>query len=496
MNGIPKNMRPILEELYAIDGTLRRHEKELVQLISELLVSKPDTKFDKEFAYRLREELMGRAPKPAWYSFIMTRPLVYSLSSLAVLLLVVVSVVLNSKKNDGELAFVGDKRQNFEIRQETKAVGERAFGTLKAEAPSKNNAAETDTKQTPETTSGPQQSQPPSLKAEGSGVGGGGTPIDSPLIYPEFVQYRFVYKGEPAQLKDDKGEVLKRTKGLESSKQLVSFLEGAKVLADFGSFENLKLRLLEVVEDKDGGYVINVNFDEGSVWINQNWDRVRILKTEEAKDSPEIKDPEIISIANEFLKSHNINTSLYGEPIVERPQYAIMSGEARPEIWPGFRDVIVRYPLLLSGKKAYDEGGNPYGLEVGINPSEKRVSRVGNLTSQVYESSLYELETDFKKILEYAKRGSVYGYFEGSERIVEIELEAPQRVLLRHWQSGDELLVPALLFKIKNRPERYYGSNAVVIPLVKDLLKAQVIPSKIEPGVGSGESSAGAPAPQ
>ena len=59
----------ILENLYQIDSSLKKHELELIKLIQNMSDLKPDTKFDEAFAARLRAQLLNLKPelKPEAY---------------------------------------------------------------------------------------------------------------------------------------------------------------------------------------------------------------------------------------------------------------------------------------------------------------------------------------------------------------------------------------------------------------------------------------------
>lgn len=53
----------ILKELYELDSELKNHEPELIRIINEILKSRPDTKFDENFAKKLRAQLLGESFK-------------------------------------------------------------------------------------------------------------------------------------------------------------------------------------------------------------------------------------------------------------------------------------------------------------------------------------------------------------------------------------------------------------------------------------------------
>ena len=53
--------KQILNDLYMIDGSLKKHEKEVTEIVNKLLESKPDIKVDGNFVRELRMELVKRA---------------------------------------------------------------------------------------------------------------------------------------------------------------------------------------------------------------------------------------------------------------------------------------------------------------------------------------------------------------------------------------------------------------------------------------------------
>jgi len=55
-----KKIRQILNDIYMIDNSLRDKEKDLIKIIEELASSRPNTKFDENFAKRLRLEIAHR----------------------------------------------------------------------------------------------------------------------------------------------------------------------------------------------------------------------------------------------------------------------------------------------------------------------------------------------------------------------------------------------------------------------------------------------------
>jgi hypothetical protein len=499
------NIDTILEELYAIDPSFREHEKELRTLVIKLVTLKPDTKFDQTFADQLKTQLLGvsLSTKPLSFMdrFLSATAMRYAVSGGLIAFLVFVPLTYYFVSNNNVPGAPLDSGFSFEVK--TTQVKKNAFGTLTssdqaAAAPLTNrdsaSKAEDSFMQTlPEF---------PSFSAGGKGGGsfeesagmapssGGVTSVDRSMIAPVppemYVNYKYVYTGDPLKL-ESSGIVLKRVKSIEAMSQLNTFLQKTNFnLVDLGSFTRLKLRSFELGEDKDFGYNISVNFDEGMISINPQWDKwnmnVREYKPIQSSEVPD--DKTLISIADKFLREHNISTKDFGSPTVDnnwRNGYPALMEKS--SVWYGPEAINVTYPLQVNGMEVYDEGGYPFGLQVSVAVREKRVWGVYNLTSQSYESSEYPLETDTKKIISLAEE-SPYGYYmpmmKGEEatqdqKTEELKLGSAKPVLMKFWKydegKNEELLVPALLFPILDRPENmaFWQKNKIV-PLVKDIL--------------------------
>ncbi|RLC38071.1 hypothetical protein DRH27_03180, partial [Candidatus Falkowbacteria bacterium] len=131
------------------------------------------------------------------------------------------------------------------------------------------------------------------------------------------------------------------------------------------------------------------------------------------------------------------------------------------------------------GKTVYDESGHPSGLTVNVNIRYKKVSGLYNFKLVDYESSDYEAEIDTDRLLQYAEHGGRYGNYAYPEtdKTVEIKLGEPKLSLIRYWHydqsklKGEELLAPAYIFPIIEKPEQdYFYRQSVVVPLIKELL--------------------------
>jgi len=244
----------ILNELYQIDSSLRRHEKELIKLIQELLDKKPEVVLDKSFRKELREELLKRTEKPSLFL-----PFLKPVGFVALGALIFAAVILPFIGKDFESPF----------RFEAQKVEREGFGNL-------------------------------ALKQEEVlGKGGGMTEASAPRL--EMVDYSYSYTGEDFKVPEQM-EVLKK-KQAEVSFELGSFLS-QKEIAGF-DISKLKDPCLEnfSLKDKDG-YSVNVDFSSGLVSIF----KLPVFQ------GGNVSEREALQTAESFLKEYEVDLSNYSEP--------------------------------------------------------------------------------------------------------------------------------------------------------------------------------------
>src|SRR3989338_6414199 len=187
-----QEIQRLLEDLYAIDPSLRSHEAELVRILEMFQDLRPDTKFDSRFAEQLRAQLTRRSAPVSrpdnWLTALFMKKMSFAIAGSALVLVLAVAAVYygsGSKKAPRRLASL-DLGQE---QQQVKMLAERAFGDLQAQG-------QQDGALTPEAAGTP------------VGFGGGGgiamkdadlrfsAPI-SPEIYPyPYERLRFVYSGD------------------------------------------------------------------------------------------------------------------------------------------------------------------------------------------------------------------------------------------------------------------------------------------------------------
>lgn len=339
------NIDQIIAELYEIDPTLKEHDAAIRKIITEFVAKKPDTKFDKAFAAKLRARLIEEAgkspaspahePIPSPYWNLQRSFMALGGVLLAILILVVFlpngtpaspgagqHFTTEGKGSFGELAFNGTGQER------TAAVLPQANSTEDSGTSANAPAA------MPQSMTMTEGSVPVSSGAGSAGAGmvaggmGGGT-SGKALIYPgPITEYAYTYVGDDFELTDKTGDVYSRVKGgnagIAAAAQLKDFGLG---LVGLGTFGSMRLGNFELAEDKADGYRISVNLDEGSISIYPNYQKWTLYNARDAQSLTQkdaLSNEKIITIAEAFMKAHGIDRSIYGDPIVENNQLVPM----------------------------------------------------------------------------------------------------------------------------------------------------------------------------
>ena len=497
-----EQINQIIDELISLDASFAGHKDELEKILLAILAVRPEPKIDSQFAQMLKNKLLTQnymeeqqPQKTGWLSFL-NRKFVYAsaLAAVVVVLIATAAVYYGKISSKGGLSFGSDVRVSH--------TAEKAFGSLA-----------TLTAATGQGGGGTQSAVSSSAPmAFGMGGGGGGTALDAkgmPIRY-EPVAYKYVYKGDDLSQPSDKLDVLKKQNPNTSA--LLSDLSPLGLgLVNINSFGSLKLQSLNLTQDN--GYNVYVDATSGTVSINGFYD-IMPLNTElctpsgcpqpdPIKESDIPSDSTLISIANQFLADHGIATTAYGDPEVQN-QYRVINYEtlkAQPNAlvyWP--ESISVVYPLKVSDSVVYDESGAKTGLYVNISVRSSKVMGVGNLTTQDYQASAYDAETDPARLLKYAENGGLYNYSydDPNARVVEVDLGTPTQSYVQMWNydnnTSQQVLVPSLIFPITNQvSDPGFYRQSVVVPLIKDILDKNDnsgAPAKILNG-GSGTASPG-----
>lgn len=488
----------ILNDLYAIDPEFKKHESEIRSIIEQLLELKPAAEIDENFKHQLKynliEKLGNMEIKNRNNNFDKAKFFRYFIPGIALMILLVLAGGYLYKT--GGMKFAqnlrpSEKKNAIADFSKVKITGanDLAFGSLAGgSAGSSSTTAPTANSTNSNGKAMGLAPAPNFMPATGFGGGGG---IAAPNMRIRQPMYKFEYKGDPIDLPDAKLDVLKKDQpGLQGSD--ASALVGSMGfgLANLSSFDNAQLQQFSIAQEVPFGYNINVSLTDSSISIYQQWDQwpnackqdvcppIQPLTPDKIPDNATL-----IGIAKDFVSEHQINVDAYGDPIIQtdyrRIYYATPSAMRADFYVPD--QINVLYPLVVNGKTVFDGSGNPMGMTVGVDIRNNKVASVWNITSHTYQASAYDAETDFQKLVDYADKGGYNGvYYSGAnENYTTLELETPSIQWMDYYQYKEgvstELLVPALVFPIKDAPADLYQKN-VVVPLITDILNNLVSP--------------------
>jgi hypothetical protein len=470
-----KIIKQILEDIYLIDPDLRKEEKKLIKLIEELIDKKPDAKFDKDFSLNLRREVLEKIDSLEKQKvnnfnlanlFFMKKPVLVGSGFLVLALLIVVSISIQKDSTSIKLS-----NESFNLEPKISRVNSQAFDSV-GEVVQTNGANER------------------SLEAP-AGLGGGNgayATSEAKMIMPDYINYKYNYVGEEFTV-PELGDVYKKVTSPNAGQALAQNFQKDLGLLDLRKFKNTSLSNFSISEDREFGYQVSFNFVDNIVSINQNWDKWpnpnKDCRDNACFESNKLKiedvpsDAEIISIAKAGINNYGIDTSMYGEPKINKAwRRSYDMAEVKSEAYiPDTISVI--YPLRIEGKEVVEDYGYGVGLNVNVNIRYNKVSGINNIALNDFEVSSYPLEQDIDRLLKFAKQGGLYkrNYISEESRDVVVELGTPEVSLVANWKyneetgRGENYYVPALVFPIVNEVDnKYYNRQSVSIPLLPELL--------------------------
>lgn len=459
----------IVADLISLDPEFAKIEKEIRVLAQKMLAAKPRSEIDANFKKSLKNELLARAAQlksaPSKLSFnpFKMQKFFYSLAGAAVALAILFGV-----QNYNRIVPSSDSVAEFTVQ----SVEPRAFGSLVADS----NTA-------------------PAAGKGGGGGGAAGVTLDMARggqMMGEYTITKFIYDG-PITFPVGTVDVLKRVKNNVSSGSLLSSLANFNFgLADFSSLQNLKLQNFGFAEDRDRGYLVYVDAEGGSVSISQNWQNwpnvyaacgvigaaPDCYQKLQLKESEMLSDADNYKIAADFVQRFSINLNNYGAPEIVSPWREELARTTDKENFYFPEAISVVYPLEVSGKKVYTDGGWVEGVNIAVDQRLKLATSVWNLQTQQYQSSAYAAVTDEALFRKFLENGGIYSWYPedtSNARIIEVTLGDPEMVWLRYsnFQNGqnDDLLVPALKFPVVKIPDgEYVYQKAIIVPLAAEIL--------------------------
>ena len=490
-------IQKIIDDLYKIDPSLKKKEPELASIIEKLLATKPEAKVDEKFLAELRQEVMTALSAKSmkvnhWENLVsalknVSRP-VYAISGAALALLIVIPLLQTGGSQPQVGSFLADSFGGYEtmkVATNIESLGANAFGALGLSG------------------GGADQLEAGAAPSVAVGRGGGGGMLSAPttvateaavmdigMVSPKMYQpSRFVFDyGNELPSLSGTVEVLKfNTQGNSVSGSLLS--QASMGLMDTSRLQGVKTQNINLIEDRDYGYQVNMNFDDNSIHIYQNWQKWPQTSSCNSQgictspprlteaDMP--SDQKVIAASDEFLKRMGIDRSGYGQPIIDDrwEKYKTTAESSGEEFWlPD--NITVIYPMEVNGVPVFD-GGGLSGINVQYSVRHNRVAGAGPIALSSFFGSEYETQTDTDVLTKAIKDGGPNRWY--SEEVmkeVHYQLGDPvdcYTLTYSHSSVGkaEKLLVPAWAFPVIRTGDEddngyVYYSDYVILPLAKD----------------------------
>ncbi len=489
-------LKNILEDLYSFYPDLKKHEKELKELVLKMIENKPEIKFDESFALDLKGRLMSslnlNKKNTNKFNFnIMNRRIFVaagSLVALSIVFIAAISFYTPNKNNDSVwniASLISNKNREVAVSE----LAPNSFGSLRTlsyVAGGEGRSLEPDSDLLRQGHLGDSE------RSMVTATMGSEIEDDMSLRIMPYSGVRYVYTGEDLNLDDISSLVYKQIKDQdEITKSLAKNLSSFDFPGiDLKTFDNLRVSNISFSEDKDRGLMLNFELKNGMLSIYENWEKWAIPEIDACGADAECynkyrvrisdmpSNDSAISIANDFLADHNIDTTNYSEPQMDTNWLNYYEAAEDKDDYYFPTQVAVIYPLLIDGQKVRDQNGYLSGLSVDINVMEKKVSGLHGLMPYKFQSSSYDLVRDTERIIALAEDGGYSRSYYGldDENIRELELDTPEFSYAKMWRQvnnvDEDILVPALMFPvIKKASEPYYGVDYVVVPLVEELIE-------------------------
>jgi hypothetical protein len=490
MKNLKEKINIILEDLYQIDSSFKNYEKDLRQLIKNLLELKPQAELDEEFRQELKAKILNRieelkAKKQTNRTSFLSKLHLIRLPAYAALgvSVIILALLVGTVYYKGQSLFEGEKISLIKGIKINPLSNNRAFGSL-----------EDSDSQTLK-----QQEEAAEMNApQGLGTGPGSLadkPVEVEIAPYRPIDYKYVYEGE-LNLDGDYVKVLQRSieNNLGSFNNIINRFNLG--LMDLNKFSDISFKTIRLEEDSEAGYNVSINLDQGMISIYKNWsnwptvqESSEVISKDISQSKPAFNsnnipnDSTLIDIANHFCKRYKIDLTPYGEPEVYQEREFLIQREAEAENFiPAPSNIRLIYPLLIEGKRVYTTSGEIFGLDISIDIAKKKVSGLYNLTVHQYYESNYDMASE-KDVLSYLEEGATQGhvyYRDDQRKKVTVKLEEPTMGYVKYWQHSknrgempQEILVPALIFSIQEKPADavYNFRDKIVVPLAKDLIE-------------------------
>lgn len=495
-----KNIKNILSELYEIDESLKDKEEELIKIIKTMINLRPNIKIDENFKSQLRTQISEKitseklknyqtSQKPnLWQIF----AYIFGTAGVAAFWFFVLgeNFVNNIPKDSTEVKTANilkekTKMLTFENTVIESSEGFWNLGNIWINQQAKGmwgwwEITPTQTLKEQSRTFSQEMSDdavmdmmmiepmPSKMIA----------PVDPDWV-PEVYRYHFSWDFD-IEIPESMAVYKKQTQN-NLWKTFASYFSNFNFNGvNISNFSDLWVSYITLNQDKNYGYSLNIDFENGNLNIYKNWAKWPQIDYNENQKQIFLPETEVIQIAKNFIKEYNIDVSTYWEAKVDSNYANILAKYTSAKIMPDYvnNNTSVVFPLIVDGKEISEEYGQISWVRVEVDLSEKKVVSLNGLSVNNYLKSNYETETNKENILKVANVWGRFGFYTPETdkvKYVDIGLKNPKLKYINSYQYNnfwqEQFLIPAIVFEVEKDENENYYSNTVIVPLLKDFYK-------------------------
>lgn len=464
------NIKNILDELYKIDPNLREKEENLIKIIAEMIILKPNIKVNQNFKNELREKLYSQIVTKK-YQKTNNKPNIWQILTyifgwvwIAAFSFIFINkdLILNtevintkiSEKTDNEtsvstaslpLKTTKSENKDIEIKKIDKLENKKIENiTPKPKAKIENNIWSLETKDNLENT----QNDISTSNLESS-IPESDMALDS--VQTEQYKVQWVFWSTNSLVQNNTkyvfswslNDILKSQMDVYSQIKTKNntFIENKDIDLTHSNLDSLVYS-----QDKENWYYITIDNKNNYIRIEKNYEYWKSQNSEDLN----LTNEEILKTANDFLNTFKINTQNYWSWIIQKDSLESNYNTQKE----------VTYPFIIDWKKILLEDWSYKWIKITVDLKENKVISMYWLDLNNYIKTLYDVENNEENILKSLNKNTT----SDDKNLEIINLSNPKIEYISKYMSlnwvNKEYLIPAITFEKQ-------WSDKLIIPLVK-----------------------------
>ncbi len=464
------NIKNILDELYKIDPNLREKEENLIKIIEEMIILKPNIKVNQNFKNELREKLYSQIVTKK-YQKTNNKPNIWQILTyifgwvwIAAFSFIFINkdLILNtevintkiSEKTDNKtsvstaslpLKTTKDENKDIEIKKIDKLENKKIENiTPKPKAKIENNIWSLETKDNLENT----QNDISTTNLESS-IPESDMALDS--VQSEQYKVQWVFWSTNSLVQNNTkyvfswslNDILKSQMDVYSQIKTKNntFIENKDIDLTHSNLDSLVYS-----QNNENWYYITIDNKNNYIRIEKNYEYWKSQNNEDLN----LTNEEILKTANDFLNTFKINTQNYWSWIIQKDSLESNYNTQKE----------VTYPFIIDWKKILLEDWSYKWIKITVDLKENKVISMYWLDLNNYIKTLYDVENNEENILKSLNKNTT-----NDDKNLEIinlynpKIEYISKYMSLNWVNK-EYLIPAITFEKQ-------WSDKLIIPLVK-----------------------------